>query len=246
MPSRTSIQYLLAPTAATPTLLDETKAVQEDMVGPHTSPAAAMSPSINFQRQQADVELYSDIRGHSTSACSLLSPAKLTSSGQPTFDDMVSVYTRQSSDVTSSSMALQEQMFSGYHNVGSAGLLAHSAVYDPAFLYAAHDCYCGWYAGCGICVFKPVEHSIPSGSCTESSHLQTGFTDGYLTNAADSSHAIYDEPLSPWVYDLDGRPISQQGFVLGNVDDGGVIGENVRPTTLPVSAFPEQITAWKD
>ncbi|KAK1673336.1 hypothetical protein BDP55DRAFT_717214 [Colletotrichum godetiae] len=190
---------------------------------------------------------------------------------------MVSVYTRQSSDVTSSSMALQEQMFSGYHNVGSAGISAQmcpiclhtafmnpspcflrsmcgqqcfdvsgSAVYDPAFLYAAHDCYCGWYAGCGICVFKPVEHSIPSGSCTESSHLQTGFTDGYLTNAADSSHAIYDEPLSPWVYDLDGRPISQQGFVLGNVDDGGVIGENVRPTTLPVSVFPEQITAWKD
>ncbi|KAK1712243.1 uncharacterized protein BDZ83DRAFT_105377 [Colletotrichum acutatum] len=274
MPSRTSIEYLLAPTAATPTLCNETEAFQEDIIGPHTPPTGAMSPSIDFQRHQADMDQYSDTRGHATSACSLLSPAKLTSSGQPTLNDMVSVYTQQSPSVTFSSMTLQEQMFSGYYNAGS-GLSAQmcpiclhiafmnpcflrsmcgqqyfevpsAAVYDPAFLHASHDCYCGWCAGCGICAFKPAEHSIPSGSYTESSHLQTGFTDGYLTNAADSSHAIYDGPLSPSVYDLDGQPISQQGFVLGNVDDGGAVGENVRPTTLPVSVFPEQITAWKD
>ncbi|KAK0367856.1 hypothetical protein CLIM01_14784 [Colletotrichum limetticola] len=249
--------------------------MEEDIVGPHTPPAAAMSPSIDFQRQQADTESYSDTRGHATSACSLLSPARLTSSGQPTLNDIISVYTQQSPVVTFLSMALQEQMFSGYYNAGSAGLLAQicpiclhitfmspwflqsmwdrqcfevpgSAVYDPAFLYAAHGCYCVWYAGCGTCVCKPVEHRIPSDSYMESSHLQTGFTDGYLSNAADSSHAIYEGPLSPSVYDLDGQPVSQQGFVLGNVDDGGVFGENVRPTPLPVSVFSEQITAWKD
>ncbi|KAK0368075.1 hypothetical protein CLIM01_14567 [Colletotrichum limetticola] len=249
--------------------------MQEDIVGPHTPPAAAMSPSIDFQRQSADIESYSDTRGHATSACSLLSPARLTSSGQPTLDDIISVYTQQSLNVTSLSMDLQEQMFSGYYNAGSAGLLAQMcpfclhitfmnpcflrsmcgqqrfevpglAVYDPAFLYAAHGCYCRWYARCGTCVCKPVEHRIPSDSYTESSHLPTGFIDGYLTNAADSSHAIYEGPLSPLVYDLDGQPISQQGFVLGNVDDRGVFGENARPTPLPVSVFPEQITTWKD
>ncbi|KAK0367520.1 hypothetical protein CLIM01_15123 [Colletotrichum limetticola] len=116
MPSRISIEYLLTPTAVTPTLCDETEAIQEDMVGPHTPPADAMSPSINFQHQQVDMDQYSDTRGHATSACSLLSPAKLTSSGEPTLDDIVSIYTRQSLDVTSSSMDLQEQMFSGYYN----------------------------------------------------------------------------------------------------------------------------------
>ncbi|KAI3547776.1 hypothetical protein CABS02_08588 [Colletotrichum abscissum] len=124
MPSRTSIEYLLTPTAATPTLDSETEAMQEDIVGPHTPPAAAMSPSIDFQRQSADIESYSDTKSHATSACSLLSPARLTSSGQPTLDDIISVYTQQSLDVTSMSMDLQEQMFSGYYNAGSAGLLA--------------------------------------------------------------------------------------------------------------------------
>ncbi|KAL4403335.1 hypothetical protein CABS03_15314 [Colletotrichum abscissum] len=275
MPSRTSIEYLLTPTAATPTLDSETEAMQEDIVGPHTPPAAAMSPSIDFQRQSADIESYSDTRSHATSACSLLSPARLTSSGQPTLDDIISVYTQQSLDVTSMSMDLQEQMFSGYYNAGSAGLLAQicpiclhitfmnacflrsmcgqqyfevpsAAVYDSAFLHASHGCYCRWYAGCGTCVSEPVEHRIPSGSYTDSSHPQTGLADEYLSNAADSSPAIYDGPLSPSFYDLDGQPISQQGFALGNVDDGGVFGENVRPTPLPVSVFPEQITTWKD
>ncbi|OHE94835.1 hypothetical protein CORC01_09853 [Colletotrichum orchidophilum] len=44
----------------------------------------------------------------------------------------VSVYTRQSSDVISSSMALQEQMFSGCGNKGSAG---HSAQMCPNCLH---------------------------------------------------------------------------------------------------------------
>ncbi|OHE90280.1 hypothetical protein CORC01_14425 [Colletotrichum orchidophilum] len=115
MPSRMSIESLVESSLATQTL-DETEAFREDLVGSHTPPADAMSPSTDIQCQQADMESYSGTTSHATAACSLLSPAKLTSSGLPTFNDVFSIRGRQSVDVASSSMALQEQMFSGCGN----------------------------------------------------------------------------------------------------------------------------------
>ncbi|KAK1517379.1 hypothetical protein CABS01_16668 [Colletotrichum abscissum] len=168
---------------------------------------------------------------------------------------MASVYTRQPSDVKSSSMALREQMFSGCGNEGPTGhsaqmcpICLHTAFMnsggcDPVFLYPAHNCYCGWCAGCGSYLFKPVEHSTPSGYCAESTHLETGYTNGYLTAAADSAHAVADEPLHPWVYGFDGQPIPQQESVLDNGGDWGVAGESLGPTTVPSSTFPGQIIA---
>lgn len=114
-----------------------------------------------------------------------------------------------------------------------------SGGWDPVFLYPAHNCYCGWYGGCGSCLLKPVEHSIPSGYYAESTHLETGYTNRYLTDAADSAHAVADEPLHPWVYGFDGQPIPQQEFVLENGGDWGVAGESLGPS----STFPGQIIA---
>ncbi|KXH62154.1 hypothetical protein CNYM01_14135 [Colletotrichum nymphaeae SA-01] len=249
---------LVTSSPTTPTFLDETEAFPEESVGPHTPPADAMSPSTGIQCQQADMESYTRTTSQASAACSLLSPAQLTSSGLPTFDDMVSVSTRQSSDVTSSSMALQEQMFSGCGDGHFASNTAqmcpiclHTAFMnsggcDPPFLYPALNCYCGWYAGCGSCVFKPVEHDISNGCYTESSQLQTGYTGGYLMNAAESAHDVPDKLLYQWAYGLDGQPIPQQGFVLENGGDWGVAGDGFGPTAVSAPASPGQITALDD
>ncbi|OHE93922.1 hypothetical protein CORC01_10821 [Colletotrichum orchidophilum] len=125
-------------------------------------------------------------------------------------------------------MALQEQMFSGCGNEGPAG---HSAQMCPIFLVFS-DRY----------AVNNASRLLAQAAATRSSSTQ--LTTAVVDDAADSAHAVADEPFHPWVYGFDGPPIPQQEFILENGGDWGVTGESLGPTTVPSSTFPGQITAF--
>ncbi|KAI3534068.1 hypothetical protein CABS02_13389 [Colletotrichum abscissum] len=124
-------------------------------------------------------------------------------------------------------MALREQMFSGCGNEVPAG---HSAQMCPIFRVFS-DRY----------VVNDVSRLLAQAAATRSSSIQ--LTTAIADAAADSAHAVADEPLHPWVYGFDGQPIPQQESVLDNGGDWGVAGESLGPTTVPSSTFPGQIIA---
>ncbi|KAL0930287.1 uncharacterized protein CTRU02_212487 [Colletotrichum truncatum] len=134
MSRRISISDLLTPAALdmeTNTAKRELRS--EDAPRLLTPPAVdtpLLTDSINHH---ADSETYhSNTTGHNTDVRQLLPPAKLISTGEPTLEDMFAVQALQPSFVTSSSMALQQQMFDDF---GSLGLHDNSHQMLAPFCY---------------------------------------------------------------------------------------------------------------
>ncbi|KAK2728875.1 hypothetical protein CKAH01_10703 [Colletotrichum kahawae] len=276
MAPRISIQDLVIPDPVKHTVLDEPEVCLEDVFRPQT-PSAHDTSSTNIQhhRMRQDVEWCPGIRSNAMPINRLLPPAKIISSGEPTLDDIFSVYTLQSTAVTSSSMALQKEMFRGrgipspaiypvqscpaclynsFMSTYSWGSLCdqqHLDISVPVTCRSAWLCptylyFCGWHPGCGSGAGDLLENCMSSGYCVDSTHLEAGLNHGCLTGAPDLGYATQAEPLQPWAYGFGGQPIPQQDFVLESGKHWGVAGEQFRPNNVHTAAFTSRITPLDD
>ncbi|KZL67122.1 hypothetical protein CT0861_03256 [Colletotrichum tofieldiae] len=228
---------VLMPDLTMHTVPAEAEVRSDNASRPQTPPQKGMSLLTNDTRHQTDVEPCSVTTSHATAVHSLLSPAKLTSSGQPTLKDMFSVQMLQPSTVTSSSLALQQQMFDGYGSLGPPDysvqmlptcccnsfinfpffeslcdqqLLDISSLgnYDPAFLSPTCNYYGGWHFDYASGVCDPLENGASS-----SYFMESPLPEAYLTGAClGSVVSVHDTPvelIQPWTYGLDGQPVPQ-------------------------------------
>ncbi|WQF77130.1 hypothetical protein CDEST_02144 [Colletotrichum destructivum] len=271
MTSRISIPNLLTPDLAMQTVPAEVDVRSGNPSRPQTPPQKDMSLSTNGIYHQQDVESCSEAAMRTTEVHSLLPPAKLTSSGNPTWKDVFSVHMLQPSTITSASMALQQQMFDGYGSLGLPGyslqmvppcccdssinfLLLTSLCdqqlldspslgnYEPAFLHPTYNSYYGWHPGYASGMCKPLENGASNGYFMESP-----YPEAYLTGASLSSAVFVDdttvELFQPWTYGLDAQPVQQQDFVLGNGDSWNVIGGQNGSITDSAPSFSGRITS---
>ncbi|OHE91423.1 hypothetical protein CORC01_13288 [Colletotrichum orchidophilum] len=239
-----SVSNLLAPGPDSQTVLDEATVRYEDASRPRTPPVYETSWSANAKCRQRDHQSDAEPRP-------LLSPAKLASSGESTFEDMLSVLKLQSSAVTSSSLALQQQMFDGY---GSRGFPYHSAQMWPICccnpsirssrdqqlldvpslgkhasvpLYPACNCCCGWHDGFAGGMRKPRGDGTSAGCSRESSYAEADFIDACLSSVTHCACATPAELLHPWTYGFGTQPIPHQDVLLGYGNDWDVAGEQL-------------------
>ncbi|KAK2052404.1 hypothetical protein LY76DRAFT_671155 [Colletotrichum caudatum] len=233
MTSRISIKNLVASNPVTHTTLDKTEARLEGTFRLQTPPAHDTSSTTNIQHHQAgrqeDVESCLGTTKHAMEVPSLLSPAKLSSSGETNFDDMFWVHMLQYSAVTSSSMALQEQMFEGCGRPVPASYSAQ----------ICSICYNASMSGTG----NLLEGGRSSGYCVESTQLKDEFTHRYPRGVDYFAYASTVEPLQLWTHGFAAQPISQQNVVSGKGEDSAVAGEQFGPTYVPTAVFAGQITA---
>ncbi|KZL67937.1 hypothetical protein CI238_12909 [Colletotrichum incanum] len=271
MASRISIPNLLTPDLAMQTVPAEVEFRSENASRPQTPPQQDTSLSTNDTRHQTDVEPCSDTTSQATAVHSLLSPAKLTSSGEPTLKDMFSVQMLQPSTITSSSLALQQQMFDGYGSLSppdySTQMLppcccnsfinflffkslcdqqlldtASLGNYDPAFPSPTCNYYCGWHPDYTSGVRKPLEDGASSGYFVERSLPETCFTGACLSTGV----FIQDPPVElsqTWTHGFDVQPVPPQALVLGNGDNWDVAGEQNGLITVPEPFSAGQIAS---
>ncbi|KAL0930293.1 uncharacterized protein CTRU02_214368 [Colletotrichum truncatum] len=209
MASRISIPNLLTSNMDTQTVSAEEVEVRPEAVcRPHTPPAEDLPLPTNITCHQIDVES-PDTTSHATSVRQLLASIKLTSTGEPTLEDMYAMQA-QSSAVTDFSMALQQQMFDGFGSLGPQDYLSHMLPppyccssfecplslkslgdqqllaipsldnYNPDFILPNYNYYCGWCPGCASSVCEPLGDSALGSYVMDSSCAEAYFTGAIL------------------------------------------------------------------